>query len=142
MAKQNAKSTANDIQSLFDPKGYQDIFKSWASTSERMGSLAVETGTRMTDIASKTMQETLSNIREMSHVRDDPSDYGKVCTDFLQKQTDLLSRTGQAFSEAAQKAGGETADLASKAGEEMTGKVVAATESAAKTAQAAANAAA
>lgn len=125
MAKQTAKSAANDIQGLFDPKGYENIFKTWASMNERMVSLAVETGTRMTDFASEASKETLSNMREVTQVRDGPAQYGKAYTDFMQKQADLFSRTGQTFANETQKFGGETADLASKAGEEETGKVIA-----------------
>ena len=54
MAKQNAKSATNDLQNLFDPQGYQDVFKTWASMNERMASIAVDAGTRATDIASET----------------------------------------------------------------------------------------
>lgn len=70
MAKQTTKSADNDVQGLFDPKGYENIFTTWASVNERMVSLAVETGTRMTDFASETSKETLSNIREVTQVRD------------------------------------------------------------------------
>ena len=40
MAKQNAKSPANDIQNLFDPQGYQDVFNTWAGMNERMATVA------------------------------------------------------------------------------------------------------
>ena len=42
MAKQNAKSATNDIQTLFDPKGYQDAAKTFATMNERLTSIAVE----------------------------------------------------------------------------------------------------
>lgn len=142
MAKQNAKSAANEFQNLFDPKGYEGIFKSWASLNERMASLAVETGTRMTDIASETAKEALANVRDLTQVRDEPGEYGKAYTDFVQKQADLFSRTGQTVATETQKLGTETAELATEAGEELSGKVAAKTESATKTAGAAAKKAA
>lgn len=142
MAKQTARTAANDIQKLFDPKGYEDVFKTWASVNERMASLAFETGTRVTDLASETAKEALSNIRELTQVRDEPGQYGQAYADFMQKQVDLFTRTGQTVANETQKLGGEAADLASSAGEEMTGKVAAQTESAAKTARAAAKKAA
>lgn len=142
MAKQNATSAATDFQSLFDPKGYQDVFKTWASINERMASLAVETGTRVTDIASETTKEALANIRELSEVRDEPSQYGQAYTDFIQKQAELFTRAGQTFANESRKLGSETADLATEAGEEVNGKIAANTESAAKTARSAAKKAA
>ncbi len=142
MAKQSTKSAANDIQSLFDPQGYQDVFKTWASMNERMMSLAIEAGSRGTDIASETAKETFSNVRDLTQAREEPAAYGQAYTDFLQKQTELFTRTVQAYATETQKVGGETAELASKAGEEVTGKIAANTEGAVKTARSAANKAA
>ena len=42
------------------PCAYQDVFKTWASRSERMASIAVDAGTRATDIASETTKEAIS----------------------------------------------------------------------------------
>ena len=63
MARQNAKFAANDIQNLFDPQGYQDVFKTWASMNERMTSIAVEAGTRATEITSETTKEALEALQ-------------------------------------------------------------------------------
>ena len=123
MAKQNTKSAANDIQSLFDPKGYQDVFKTWAGTTERMTAIAVEAATRSTDIASDAAKETFSNLRDVTTVRDEAADYGKAYSDFVQKQLELTQRTAQSFVDVSQKAGTETTDLATKTGEEMADKV-------------------
>ena len=142
MAKQSTKSAANDIQSLFDPQGYQNVFKTWASMNERMMSLAVESGTRVTDIASATAKETFSNVRDLTQARDEPAAYGQAYADFLQKQTELFTRTAQAYVTETQKVGADTAELASKAGEDMTGKIAANSDRAAKTARSAANKAA
>lgn len=133
MAKQSTKSAATDIQSLFDPQGYQDVFNTWASMNERMMSLAVESGTRMTDIANDTAKETFSNVRDLTQARDEPTAYGQAYADFLQRQTELFTRTAQAYATETQKIGGETAELASKAGEDMTKKIAANADGAAKT---------
>jgi hypothetical protein len=123
MAKQNTKSATNDIQSLFDPKGYEDIFKTLASANERMTSIVVETATKSTDIASDTAKEAFSNLREATAVRDEPADYGKAYSDFVQKQMDLFMRTAQSFSGVTQEFGTETTEFASKTGEELSSKV-------------------
>jgi|SRR6056297_154289 len=135
MARQTTKSTAQDMQTLFDPQGYQDAFKTMASMNERMTSLAIEAGIRATDVASETAKEAFSNVRDLTQVRDDPAEYGKAVQDFFQKQTELFTRTAQALAAETQKVGSETADMASKAGEEITGKVAASVESVAQTAR-------
>ena len=143
MAKQqNAKSAASDIQNLFDPKGYQNVLRTWASMNERMTAIAVEAGNRSTDIANDTAKEAFANIREVTQVRDEPADYGKAYSDFVQKQMDLFMRTAQAYADVTQKAGTETTDLASKAGEEISDKAAANAETAADKAGSAAKKAA
>ncbi len=142
MAKQNAKFAANDIQNLFDPQGYQDVFKTWASMNERMALIAVEAGTRATEIASETTKEALSNMRGLTKARDEVSEYGNAYTDFVKKQTELFTRTAQSYSTETQKVGTETAELASKAGEEISDKVTTAAESATQTVNSAAKKAA
>lgn len=125
MAKQNANSAVNDMQSLFNPQGYQAMFKTWANMNEHMASLAVEAGNRAADIASETTKEALSNVRELTQVRNEPTEYGKAYTDFVQKQTALFTRAAQSYANETQKIGSETVDLASKASEEITGKFAA-----------------
>ena len=131
MTKQNANSAATDMQSLFNPQGYQDMFKTWATMNQRMASLVVEAGTRATDVGSATAKEAFANVRELTQVRNEPAAYGKAYTDFMQKQAELFTRTAQAYANETQKIGSETADLTSKAGEEITDKVAANGEAAA-----------
>ena len=64
MAKQNTKSAINDIQSLFDPQGYQNAFKTWAQTGEHMTAITTEAAVRSTDIASDSAKEAFTNLRE------------------------------------------------------------------------------
>ncbi|MGI3213403.1 phasin family protein [Roseovarius tibetensis] len=125
MAKQNTKSASNDIQSLFDPQGFQDVFKTLTSANERMTSIFVETATKSTDIAADTAKEAFSNLREVTTVRDEPADYAKVYSDFVQKQMDLLMGTSKSLSEVTQKLGTEATEFASKTGEDLSGKVTA-----------------
>ena len=142
MAKQNAKSAMTDIQNLFDPQGYQDVFKTWASMNERMASIAVDAGTRATDIASETTKEAISNMRDLTKVRDDVSEYGTAYTDFMKKQTELFTQAAQSYSNETQKVGTDAAELASKSGEEIGNKVTTAAEGAVETARSAAKKAA
>jgi len=142
MATQTKKTAAPDMQNLFDLQSYQDILKTMASMNERMASIAIQAGTRATDVASEAAKEAFSNAREFTHVRDEPAEYGKAFTDFAQKQTELVTRTLQAFATDMQKTSSETSELASKAGEEITTKVTATAEGVAQKVNTAANQAA
>ncbi len=135
MAKQNAKSAASEIQNLFDPQGYQDVFKTLARMNERMASITVEAGTRATDIASETTKQALANVRELTQVRDEVSGYGKAYMDFVQKQTELFTHAARTYATETQKVGTEVGELTSEAGEEVTARVTANAESAAQTAR-------
>ena len=144
MTKQNtqSKSSTNDIQSLFDPQGYQDVFKTFASMNERMTVNFVEAGNRSTDIASETAKEALSNMRDAAQVRDEPAEYGTAYSEFVQKQMDLFMRTMQSYADVMQKAGSETTELASEAGKEIADKAIDNAEAAANMAGTAAKKAA
>lgn len=142
MARQNAKSATKDIQNLFDPQGYQNVFETWAGTNERLAQVAVEAGTRSTDIFSDAAKEALANVREFSQVRDEPAEYGRVYSDFVQKQTELFMRTAQCFAVVTQKASSETSELASSAGQDLSDKVAANAKGATQKASSAANKAA
>ena len=123
MAKQNTKAAANDLRSLFDPQGYQNVFKTWAGFNERLTGIMVEAATKSTDIATGTAHEAFDNIREVTQVRDEPTGYAKAYSDFAQKQMELFTRTAQSFGDVTQKAGSDTSELASKTGEELSDKV-------------------
>ncbi|MGI3212856.1 phasin family protein [Roseovarius tibetensis] len=142
MAKQNTKSATNDIQSLFDPQGFQDIFKTLTSANERMTSIFIETATKSTDIAKDTAKEAFSNLREVTAVRDEPADYSKAYSDFMQKQMDLVMGTSKSLSEVTQKFGTEVTEVASKSGEDLSSKVTAKANEATDTAKNAAKKAA
>ena len=140
--QQNAKSAATDIQSLFDPQGYQDVFKTWASFNERLTGVMVDAATKTADIAHETTQEALGNVREVSQVRDEPADYGKAYTDFVQKQMDLVSRTAQSYADVSQKSATEVTETVSEAGQKIGDKATAKAEGAADKATSAAKKAA
>ncbi|MFO8127065.1 phasin family protein [Yoonia sp.] len=125
MAKQNTNTTNNNLQNLFDAKGYEDVFKTLANANERMTSIMVETATKSTDIAAETAKEAFSNLREVTAVRDEQADYGKAYSDFVQKQADLFMRATKSLGDVTQEFGTETTEFASRTGEELSGKVTA-----------------
>ena len=140
--QQNAKSAATDIQSLFDPQGYQDVFKTWASFNERLTGVMVDAASKTTDITRETTQEALGNVREVAQVRDEPADYGKAYSDFVQKQMDLVSRTAQSYADVSQKSATEVTETVSEAGQQIGDKAAANAEGAADKASSAAKKAA
>ncbi|MCF3975136.1 phasin family protein [Paracoccus salsus] len=125
MAKPNTKAALDDIQSLFNPKGGQDVLKMWAGMTERMTANFVKAGTTSVEIMSNATKEALANLDAAAQVRDDVSGYAKAYGDLAQKQVELLKRTAQEVGELAQKAGTEAQELASDAGKELSSKVAA-----------------
>lgn len=125
MTTKNTQTAANQIQSLFNMQGNQDVFKTWASMNERLTAIVAEAGTRSIDIMSTTAKEALSNLTEATQVREEMADYGKAYSDLAQKQMDLLKRSAQEIGEVTKEAGTETTELAKKAGEELSDNVAA-----------------
>ena len=142
MAKQNAKSAAHEMQSMFDPQNYQNVFKTWASANEKLMSIGAKAASRTNDIMADTANEAVANARDVTKVRQEPAEYAKAYSEFMQKQMELFTRTMQSVSDEMRDFGSETTDLASKTGEEMTSKVAANADNAAKTARSAADKAA
>ncbi|QFU09330.1 Phasin protein [Rhodobacteraceae bacterium THAF1] len=120
MAKQSNKAAANDMQSMFDPQNYQNVFKTWAEMNERVTTMMVEAGQRSVDIAHETANESFSNIRDVAQVREEPSEYSRVYSDFMQKQMELARRTIESFSAVSKQTAFEAAEVAQDAGKTMT----------------------
>jgi hypothetical protein len=138
MAKQNQKSASNEIQSMFDPKNYQDFFKTWANMNERFTSIMVDAGHRSIKITSETANEALSNFRDAAQVRDEPAHYAQAYSTLMQQQIELAGRAMQSFGEESQKTGSAVAELTSEEGNAIAEK---ATENAERFAEKASSAA-
>lgn len=122
MAKQNQKSAAHDIQSMFDPQNYQNSFKTWANMNERLTSIMVDAGHRSTKITSETADAALSNLRDAAQVREEPAQYAQAFGNLMQKQMELGMRAMQSYAELSQQTGTEAAELASEAGKTISDK--------------------
>ena len=125
MAMQNTNFDAGNLKGMFNLQGYQNILKTWASMNERMTSIFVEAGTRSVDIMSEKTKEALSNLREVTQVRDEPAEYTQAYSDFAQKQVDLLKSVAEEVGKVTQQVGTETKELASEAGQELNDKITA-----------------
>ena len=121
MAKQNnIKSAANDVQGMFDPQNYQNVFKTWANMNERFTQVMVDACERSTEINTETAKETFSNLRDVAQVREEPAEYGQAYSNFMQKQVELFSRTVQSLAEVSQHTSKEAAELASETGSQIS----------------------
>jgi len=119
MAAQNTTSAAEDMQRLFDPRGYQDLFRTWARYNERMASVVVEAASKTSEIANGTAQEAFSNLRDVTAVKEDPSEYAQAYNAFAQKRMELFVRTARSFGEVGQNTGQRVTELASEAGDDL-----------------------
>lgn len=126
-----------DFQNAFpvDQKAFEEGLNSIAKFNERFSAVALEAASKSNEIASRSVNETLANLRDLSVARKKPADYGVAFADFVQGQFDLAVRSGQDFSAAAQVAGTQTVDLASEAGVLVKDKVSANFNAALKTAK-------
>lgn len=138
MAK--AKDVATTLP--FDQEAVRDGFAAWARYNERFMGIALDVAEKSTGLAARTTEEAISNLRGMTALRDEPADYGKAISDFVQKQADLGMKTAEAYGTLAQKAQTEMTELATEAGENFGEKVAANANGAAKKATAAAKKAA
>lgn len=134
-------TTANvfkDIPNVLETGALRDGFRAWASFGSRLSGLTLDVASKSTDITTEASMETISNLRNITTVRDDASDYAKVYSGFMQTQLDLSRRTAEAFFGLAQKAGTDASELVSEAGDSLTGTATAnANEAASKAKKAA-----
>lgn len=126
----NTKDFANTLP--FDQKAVRDGFDTWARYNERFLGIALDVAEKSTGLMARTTEETISNLRGVAVVHEEPADYGKAFSDFVQKQVDLGMKTAEAYGKLFQTAQSETADLATEAGEAFGDKAAANANSAAK----------
>jgi hypothetical protein len=100
-----------------DKDATANAFKSWASFNERFAGIAIDTASRTNEIATNTTQESLSHLRDLTKVHDEPGDYGQAFATYLQGQLTLTRDTAEAFGEVFNHAREQAAELLSQAGE-------------------------
>lgn len=139
MAKTDTTASIfKEIPNTFETGALRDGFKAWASFGSRLSGLTLDVAAKSTDITTEASKETLANLRNITTVRDDASDYAKAYSGLVQTQFDLSRRTAEAFLGLAQKAGTEASELVSEAGENLGGTATANVNKAASKAKTAA----
>lgn len=103
-----------EIPNFLEAGAVRDGWKTWASFGSRFSELTLDTVSKSTEIATDASKETISNLRLITTVRDDASDYAKAYSGFVQTQMDLTRRTAEALFGLAQTAGTEATELMSE----------------------------
>ena len=103
----------------FDQTAVMDGVNSIARFNERAMGIALDAAQKSNEIAARTTEDAIENLRTVSQVRDQPADYGKAVTDFAQKQAELMGRAAEQFGEVLQTAQSTATDLAAETGEQV-----------------------
>lgn len=119
-----------------DKDAASDAWKTFASFNERFAGIAFDAASKSTDLAANSTQETISQLRDVTQVRDEPQDYVQALTDFAQAQFELSRRTAEAFGNLLQQTQTDTTELVGKTAERVSGDAAETAETAAdKTAE-------
>lgn len=102
-----------------DMSAFQDAFKTQAVIGEKLSKLALEAADKSAEISNSWTKATLAKVGTVATVKEDPSDYNKVMTDFASGQTEMVAENLAAFAEVAKKVQMETVELMMAAGKDF-----------------------
>ena len=120
MAKtQDFTAFFKDLPVAFDTGAVTDAWKFAAAFGERFSAIALDAAGQSTDITTNTVKETLTQLRNVTRVQDEPADYAKAVTDFGTAQTDLLKAHFDALGAVAKQAQGDAAELLQTTGKQV-----------------------
>lgn len=94
-----------------DPKVAGDAWKIWANFGEGFSGIALQAATKSNEIAVASTREALSRFRDISKVREEPTEYAQAFSDFAQAQLDNSRRVAEAFGDVVQQAQTKATDL-------------------------------
>jgi hypothetical protein len=101
-----------------DKDATMGAWKTWTEFNERFAGIALDTAARSNEIVTNTAQETISQLREVTRVYEEPGDYGQALANFTQAQVNLTRDTMEAMMKLMQQAKDDAAQLFTKTGEE------------------------
>ncbi|NSX54156.1 phasin family protein [Parasulfitobacter algicola] len=118
---QDFTAIMKDMMGAFpvDTKAMQDAFKTQASLSEKMSSVALEAAGKSAELSSKWTKDTITKMSAITKVKEDPADYSKAMTDFASASAEAAAEHMAAFAEIAKKVQMETVELVLAAGKDM-----------------------
>ena len=95
----------------FDQKAFEDGVKSVVTFAERLSGITLDAATKSNEITSRSVSESIANLRTLTTARKEAFEYGKAFTDFAQSQFDLAVRAAGEFGDLAKWAQTSTTDL-------------------------------
>lgn len=125
MAKAQAQDFTQimqDMMSAFpvDMSSVQEGLKTQSALGEKMSKVALQAAEKSNEISSKWTKEALNKAGVAAKVKEDPSDYSKVFTDFASAQAEMISENLAAFAEVAKNVQMETVELMLAAGKDIS----------------------
>jgi len=119
-AQDYTKAMKDMMSSLpVDMSAFQDAFKTQAVISEKLSKVALEAAEKSSEISNAWTKATIAKVGSVAKVKEDPSDYNKVMTDFASAQTEMVTENLAAFAEVAKKVQMETVELMMAAGKDF-----------------------
>ena len=102
---QDFTAMMKDMMGAFpvDTTAMEEAFKTTASMSEKLSSVALEAAEKSTELSAAWTKDTLAKIAELSSAKEEPADYAKALTDFASAQAEVASENMAAFAEVAKK---------------------------------------
>ena len=118
---QDFNKTMQDMMSAFpmDTSAMQDAFRTQAQLAERLSRVALDAAEQSTEISSSWTKETLSKLRDVATVKDEPADYSKALTQLTSAQAETTSEAMARFAEVAKRVQMDTVELMLSAGKEF-----------------------
>jgi hypothetical protein len=143
MAKtQDFTSFLKDVPVAFDADAVTNAMKTSASFSERFSAIAIDAAEKSNDITTNTVKKSLTLLRGVTDVQDEPADYAKAMTDFATAQSNLVKAHFEALGDVAKLAQSNATELFATTGRQVTEQSTKAANDAGAKAKAAASKAA
>lgn len=117
---QDFTSFFKDVPFAFDAAVVTDAWKTCATFGERFTAIALDAASKSNDITTRTVQETLAQLRTVTKVQDAPADYAKVFSDFSAAQAERVKAHFEALGDVAKLAQSDAAELLTTAGQHIT----------------------
>lgn len=102
-----------------DTSAMDDAFKTTATLSEKLSSVALEAAKKSTELSATWTKDTLAKMADMSKAKAEPADYAKALSDFATAQAEIATENANAFAEIAKKVQMDTVELMMAAGKDM-----------------------
>lgn len=121
MNAQDYTKAMKDMMGSFpmDMSAFQDAFKTQVSIGEKLSKVALEAADKSAEISNSWTKATIAKVSTVAKVKEDPSDYNKMITDFTSAQTEMVTENLAAFAEVAKKVQMETVELMMAAGKDF-----------------------